>query len=261
MHRALLAALALALALALSACGDDTLSGLGAASDWVQEAQVEQAPVLPDPGPEGGSATIAAITWYNGWAEEPLPDHTTLIREVWDETEGADAFVQATPNEIAVAVPGLSVPSNLSDEVVQVTSQIVYSTSTGNLDNVYVAAFGFWIDEPYLNSREVSQIASLRVAYDSNFTIDPNDPTQGCYRFIDRDFSNCLPAEDVADLAWWVTNIDGVSLIWLEGDFRYELLKRNKLSIEDAESMATSMVPLSGVLPSPATLNVTTAPR
>ena len=257
MHRALLAMLALT----LPACGDDTLSGLGVVSDWVQEAQVERAPVLPDLDTEGGSATIAAITWYNGWAEEPLPNRTTLIREVWDETEGADAFVQATPNEIAVAVPGLSVPSNLSAEVVQVTSQIVYSTSTGNLDNAYVAAFGFWIDEPYLNSREVSQVASLKVAYDFNSTIDPDDPTKGCNRFIDRDFSNCQPAEDVADLAWWVTNIDGVSLIWLEGDFRYELLKRNKLSIADAESMATSMVLLSGVLPSPATLNITTSPR
>jgi hypothetical protein len=259
MHKALLAVLAMMLM--LSACGDDTLSGLGAASDWVQEVQVEKAPVLPDTGPEGGSGTIAAITWYNGWAEEPLPDRAILIEKIWTETDGADAFVQATPNEIAAVVPGVFVPSDLASDVVQVTSQIVYSTSTGNLDNAYVAAFGFWIDVPYLNSREVSQVGSLRVAIDGNAVIDEADPTLGCARFIDRDFSNCQPAEDIAELAWWVTTIDGVSLIWLQDGFRYELLKRSKLSIEDAENMATSMVPLGRVLPSPSTLNITTNPR
>lgn len=249
------------LTLLLTACGDDTLAGLGAASDWVQEAQVEQAPVLPDTGPEGGSGTIAAITWYNGWADEPLPDRTTLIAEVWAETSGEDAFVQATPNEIAVAVPGISVPSNLSDDVVQVTSQIVYARSTGTLDNEYVAAFGFWIDVPYLNSREISQVASLQVAYDTATVIDPADPTLGCARFIDREFSNCRPASEISELAWWVTTIDGVSLIWLQDGFRYELLKRNKLSIDDAEVMALTMVPLGNLSPSPATLDIDADPR
>jgi len=250
-----------ALTMLLVACGDDTLAGLGAASDWVQEAQVEQAPVLPDAGIEGGSGTIAAITWYNGWADEPLPDRATLIDKVWAETSGEDAFVQATPNEIAVVAPGISVPSNLSADVVQVTSQIVFATSTGTLDNAYVAAFGFWIDVPYLNSREVSQVASLQVAYDTATVIDPADPTLGCARFIDREFSNCQLATEISELAWWVTTIDGVSLIWLQDGFRYELLKRNKLSIDDAEGMALSMVSLDSVLPSPATLDIGSDPR
>ena len=253
---ALLAAL-----LVLGACGDDTLTGLGAASDWVAEAETEREAVLPSALPAGGSGFISSITWYNGWTENLETDPATLVAEVWAETDGSDEFVQAAPNEIAIAVPGIKIPADLSADVEHVTSQIVYNTASGTLGTDFVAAFGFWTSEPYLNSREVSQVASLQMAYDSNNTIDEADPTLGCARFLDRNVSNCQPSELLAPLGWWVTNLDGTTLVWIEDGFRYELLKRNKLSIEDAEIMATTLVPLIGIAPSEATLAITSDPR
>lgn len=136
---ALLAAL-----LVLGACGDDTLTGLGAASEWVAEAETERDAVLPEALPSGGSGFISTITWYNGWAENLETDPATLIAEVWAETEGGNAFVQAAPNEISIVVPGVKVPADLSEDVEHVTSQIVYNTSSGTLGDEFVAAFGFW---------------------------------------------------------------------------------------------------------------------
>ena len=120
--------------LVLGACGDDTLTGLGAASEWVAEAETEREVLVVDE-PEGGAGSIAVITWYNGWAENLETDPPTLIAEVWAETEGNDQFVQAAPNEIAIAVPGVKVPSDLAEDMAHVTSQIVFDPSTGGLGN------------------------------------------------------------------------------------------------------------------------------
>ncbi len=249
-------AMVLAAVFLLASCGDAPFAELGKVDEWVDAGAGEdtrtQAPAttvpldLPRP--------IGDIVWYNGWARQVPAEPDEVVSSVWSRTEGLDAYVQSSPNEIAAALPGLMIPGQVAPGVKSVTSQLVYARSNGNLTNFFVAAFGFWRLEPYTSSSQVGQAATLKVAIEEEVPLDITDPTGGCGRFADRDVTSCDPFEINGHPAWWIISLDGENLILLQEEYRYEFTLRPNAERGVIEAMATSMVPLASVTPSEATL-------
>lgn len=251
-------AVALVAFLFLSACGDAPFAELGRVDDWV-DAGASDSTV-----PELATTTLAPdqpvpidkIIWFNGWARSIGDDSNTVIQEVWTRTDGQDAYVQSAPNEIAAALPDIMIPGEVPSGVEKVTSQLVYARSKGNLTNFFVAAFGFWLLEPYTASSQVGQAATLKVAVEQEEPRDITDPTGGCGRFADRDVTSCDPLVVNGHPAWWIVSLDGENLVLSQGGYRYEFTLRPNFERFDLEAMALSMVPLASVTPSDGTLAV-----
>lgn len=239
--------------LALSACGDNALEDFGAVEEWIDDGRTPvvdrrgSVPVSVDPDVP---RSIDTVWWYNGWEPVVASDPAQVIADVWDTSNGEDSFVQVSPNELARALPGVKIPGTLPPAAQEITSQLIFEGTTGQLDQGVVAAFGFWSTEAYSVSRATGQLGVLSVAFEQEVAPDPADSTGGCGRFVNA--SVCEVAEVGGHPAWWVTDIDGESLIWLDTDYRYELLRRPRLSREDVEMMANDMVPISGLAPPPA---------
>ena len=240
----------------LAACGDAPFAELGRVDEWVDAGAGEEtdteAPTTTVPA--NVARPIGDIVWYNGWAREVPSEPNEVISMVWGRTDGLDAYVQTSPNEIAAALPGLMIPGEVAPGVKFVTSQLVYARSKGNLTNYFVAAFGFWRIDPYTASSQVGQVATLKVATEQEVPRDITDPTGGCGRFADRDVTSCDALEINGHPAWWIISLDGENLVLLQDQYRYEFTLRPNVARATIEAMATSMVPMASVSPSEATL-------
>ena len=214
------------LAVAAAACGEEgVLDGLG---DRTQRAVVgttttTAVPADRSPNPGGAGTTAAAtVEWYNDGIEDQavgLPAYT--IREVWERGRDSGRFVQSSRAEIAVALPGIRFPAAVPAEVAWVTSQLVYLEDAATLDSGTSAAFGLWELEPY--STEEGRVGVLRVGGDRG-DIGPGE----------------VRSEVVTA---------GLSLIWSDGNFRYELFCRAALPEESCRDMVRVMVPLRDLVP------------
>lgn len=247
LSRALL--LALLCALALTACGEDDLQSLGIVEEWIDEGrspEVDQGPQAIEVDPNV-PRSIDTVVWHNGWEPSVSADPIEVIATVWETSSKEDSFVQASPNEIAAALPGVQFPSMLHPATQEVSSQLVYAGTTGRLDEGVVAAFGLWNTRAYSVSRATGQMGVLFVAFEQEAPVDPEDDSEGCSRFTTA--SMCEPTTVDGHPAWWVTDLDGETLIWLDMDYRYELLRRPQLDRSDVEMMAASMVPIASLEP------------
>lgn len=253
--RRVLAATAI-FAIILTACGDQPLSDLGLARDWIDAGRTpedERRGPQPVPIDPNVPRAVTDVNWYNGWAPQVAPEPQQVVADVWAGSDGSDFFVQASPNEIAAALPGIKVPEVLPPTTVDITSQLMYEGTSGRLDNDIVATFGFWNTEAYSVTRATGQLAILSVAREQESVPAADDPTEGCARFGDSDVSSCEPVRVAGHPGWWVSDIDGDTLIWLDTEYRYELFRRPRLDREMVEQMAGSMVPLGTVRPAPTT--------
>lgn len=245
---------ALAAALAgivmLAACGDSSLEDFGIVEEWVDEGRTpEELRRGPQPLPVDPNVprSIDAVVWHNGWKPIVAEDPEQVVADVWANSSGEDSFVQASPNEIARALPGVKIPATLPPTTQEITSQLIYAGTTGVLDQGIVAAFGFWNTRAYTVTRATGQLGVLSVAFEQELPPDPTDPSEGCARFVTA--SLCEPTSVGSHPAWWVTDLDGETLIWLDTNYRYELLRRPRLDRDQVELMAATMVPIAGLTP------------
>jgi hypothetical protein len=165
-------------------------------------------PVLP-------TRASAELEWYNIEIDD-LSDLTSseIIALTWERGDGINRFVQASPDEIVVALPEVRFPAVVPEGASVVSSQLVFDVETGTLDAAESAAFGIWTDEPYTRPREVSQLAILRVG-----------------SVADTEFPGVAASEDSA----------GLTLEWTDGDYRYELFCRDLVEAALCWEMAGTM--------------------
>ncbi len=163
------------------------------------------------------------ILWFNDDIDPQFTGSSPeVIDAVWKRQLGS-RFVQASRREIAAAMPALSFPSLVPQQVRWVTSQLVYNETSGALDPDTSAAFGLWTAEPYRS--DTARLGVLRVG-----------------RGLPDDLAERSEISVIAVP-------DGVSLGWTESGHRYELFCRSEVSEELCLEVAESSVPLSGLAP------------
>lgn len=250
-----LAAITLA-AVVVVACGEAPLGSVGErSSGWINEPEVVTTTLPPVTVPRSTGADN--LFWSNdGIVTANFGDSEALVAEVFARREG-DRFIQASRAEIAALLPAVRFPAEVPYGAEWVSSQVVIENS-GLLGTDPSAAFGIWSAEPYTRSRSVAQMAVLRVALDadtaaeisgSEDTTGASLPEPSCARFSDQTTDSC----DLVDLngrpVWNLTSSGGTTLIWFEGDYRYELFGRTFVPRDAMEAMAAQTVPLAGVTP------------
>lgn len=255
-HSTKTAAAAILAALVIAACGDAPLGSVGQrSSDWINEPEVVTTTVPPVTAPR--SIGTDSLLWSNdGIATTNLGDREALVAEVFARREG-DRFIQASRAEIAALLPSVRFPATVPYGAEWVSSQLVIENS-GALGTDPSAAFGIWSAEPYTRSRSVAQLAILRVAIDPDTASEisgSEDATGGslpqpsCARFSDQTTASCELLDLNGRSVWNLTSSSGTTLIWFEGDYRYELFGRSFLSRDAIEAMAAETVALSDVTP------------
>lgn len=244
-----------AAAVLVVACGDSPLGSVGdRSSGWINEPEVVTTTLPPVTVPK--SMTSNFLFWSNDEIiTENLGDAQALVSEIFARREG-DRFIQASRAEIVTMLPNVRFPSEVPHGAEWVSSQLVVENS-GLLGTDPSAAFGIWSAEPYTRSRSVAQMAILRVSIDpetaaditgSETTGNPT-PEPSCARFSEQTTVSC----DMVDLngrpVWNLSAAGGTTLIWFEGDYRYELFGRIFVSREAMETMAAGTMPLADVEP------------
>ncbi len=214
-------------AVVLASCGEaGPLDGVGNRTrEIVKGPTTTTSPIVAVAAGSEDEALIAArdVLWFNDDIDPQFtgqPDD--VISDVW-RRQLRSRFVQSARREIAAALPTLSFPSLLPEQVQWVTSQLVYNPTTGTLDPDTSAAFGLWMAEPY--NSDLDRLAVLRVGRAPTDALAARSP-------------------------FAVTNLpDGVSLEWTDAGHRYELYCRSEVSEELCTAVAQSMVPLGALLP------------
>ena len=230
------------------ACGDAPLAAVGdGASDWIGQPTIAFTATTESAGP--ALAPVRRVEWWNGDLA-PVGGTTPaeIISGVYSRAQASDPFVQATPDEISLALPGIEFPSQVPPEVRFVTSQLVYDLARITLSSELVAAFGLWSVEPYTRSRSVGQQAVLNVVNDPEgiAALASGTADTSCARFIDRQAQCSVTA--VSDTpAWELTDGLGTSLVWYSATYRYELFLRSGVNPSWAVEMADSVRPLGSV--------------
>jgi hypothetical protein len=233
--------------LVFGGCGGEPFSHVGeGASDWIGRPTVETTATT---GPGPGLAPVNRIDWVNrDLAPVGGTTPAEIISGVYTRAKPSDPFVQATPQEIALALPGLVFPSLLPPEVRYVTSQLIYDLSTVTLASEEVAAFGLWTVEPYTRSRSVGQQGVLTVVADAEgiAALESGTADTSCARYL------AVEAECAVNLvsespAWELRDPNGETLVWYGDSFRYELFLRSGVNPELAVQIAESSRPLANV--------------
>ncbi|MGH8925945.1 MAG: hypothetical protein ACRDWA_15110 [Acidimicrobiia bacterium] len=240
--------LALVVGLAVIGCGEAPLAGVGGhSSDWIGEPTLATSETTAADGPSLSS--VHRTEWWNG---DLVPVGGTtpaeIIAGVYTRARSSDPYVQATPAEIAAALPGVEFPSQVPPEVRFITSQLVYDLSQLTLATDQVAAFGLWSVEPYTRSRSVGQQAVLTVVNDPEglAAIASGMADTSCARYIDRQ-AQCSVVTVGEHPAWELANNLGLTLIWFSETYRYELFLRSGVNPSLASEMAESARPLSAL--------------
>lgn len=235
--------------LALAACGPDPLAGVGeGASEWIGEPTVPTVPVDASSGSE--LPLTRNVDWYNeNLSEVPGTTPSEIIAGVFARSSPQDRFAQATPAEIAAAVPDIWFPAALPPDVKYITSQLVYDRSTGQLAADQVAAFGLWVVEPYTRSRSVGQRGILTVVADPAGAdlIESGAGDVSCARYTSFG-GECLQIEVDEQPGWSLSDQTGSTLVWFNGDLRYELFLRVGVEPELALEVAESSRPLQNLI-------------
>jgi len=218
---------AVALAVLLVGCGDaGLLDGVGDRTSAIVHGgtTTTTAPVALAAGSEDeGLIEARDVLWFNDDIDPQFTGASPeVVDAVWQRQVGS-RFVQASRREIAAAIPSLSFPSLVPQQVRWVTSQLVFDEATGTLDPDTSAAFGLWTAEPYRS--DTARVGVLRVGQ-----AQVDDP----------------PARSEITV---VAVPDGVSLGWTESGNRYELFCRSEVSEDLCFEVAGSSVPLAGLTP------------
>jgi hypothetical protein len=241
--------LALATLVLLSACSAEILFSPGGVSgDWlanVEEVEVIPVTVVVVPPDLHSSLTL---TWSNDGLASGAVEPTEALALIWAASGGKDRFVQVARSDMAVVAPTLAFPEFVPESVAYVSSQLVFTTRTGELAHAPVAAFGLWSVEPYSLSRSVAQKAVVFVHELGEEPTFEGDLTLGCSQFQDRELSSCDPVQIGDGSGWWLSSLEGNILVWYIGTLRYEMTVRPPITRAIGEKVAASSVPLGTLL-------------
>jgi len=232
----------------LSACGDDPLSHIGErSSEWIQEPTVT---TFASTQASGSALTpVIRSDWFNtDLSPVGGTSPAEIISGVYVRANPSDPYVQATPAEIAIALPGVVFPALTPPEVRFITSQLVYDLSDVTLASEQVAAFGLWTVEPYTRSRSVGQQGVYTVIQDDEglAALASGTADTSCARYIDEQVE-CEVEEVQERPAWELTDQLGTTLVWYGETYRYELFLRSGIAPDLAVEMAESVRPLASL--------------
>lgn len=228
----------------LGGCGGSPFAALGnRSSHWINEPKVTTTTIEQTDAPK--EVPVTTLRWHNAdIVSGPFETPEEVVAAVFARREG-DRFIQASPAEIAAAVPDLVFPAVAPVGAEWVSSQLVVENN-GSLSASPTAAFGIWSAEPYTRSRSVAQMIVIRVFHDPEAAAEVEDPDSAfsCARFAEDATEECRLTELGGRPTWNLRSSSGVTLIWFEGEYRYEMFGRNFVPLEVLEQMATESVPL-----------------
>lgn len=234
-----------ALVLGLAACGDAPLGSLGQrSSDWLGEPTVITTSTVPSTVPLVVDARV--LTWFNDELGGQFLDDPEALKTAVFARRGGDLFIQASRAEIVALLPDIKFPSSTPYLSEYVTSQVVFD-ERGNLANDPVAAFGIWSSEPYTRSRSVAQMIVLSVSIDPETAAEVASAgaDNSCERFADRTNEVCAVNTVSGRPVWSLEASNGTTMIWFDGQYRYELFGRSYVTAEALQRMVLDPVPLS----------------
>ncbi len=217
------------MALVLTACGEQGwLDGLGERSHDYVEGSTTIGPVEVSSTVAGDEATLVpveTVSWLNeAIAGEMISEPGITVSAVWARRGDSSRFVQASPAEIVLPLPGIQFPGLLPERSEWITSQLVFDTASATIDVNTSAAFGVWAGEPY--AEETDQLAVLRVGQNINTGV---------------------PIGEIRALA----SNDGINLNWSDGAYAYELTCIAPFTERACIRMAESIGPLEAFAPPP----------
>lgn len=237
------AALGLA-ALIFAACGGSPFVSLGnRSSGWINEPRVTTTTVARVDLPTEVPSSV--LQWSNDdIVSGPFESREDVVAAVFARRQG-DRFIQASRAEIVAAVPEIRFPAVGPYGAEWVSSQLVIENN-GTLSAEPTAAFGIWSAEPYTRSRSVAQMIVIRVAHDPETAAEVGDPDGAfsCARFAEEATEECALIRLDDRPYWRLSSSGGVTLIWFEGEYRYEMFGRAFVSVEILQKMATETVML-----------------
>lgn len=231
--------------LMVTGCGESPFLSLGnRSSNWINEPKVTTTTLPAVDVPRHVATTT--LQWANDEiVNVDLEDPLSVVAAVFSRRQG-DRFIQASRFEIAAAIPEIAFPSLVPFGAEWVSSQLVVENS-GRLSAEPSAAFGIWSAEPYTRSRSVAQMAVIRVAHDAETAAELAEPGAefSCARFAERITDECVLLDLDGRDVWKLAAAGGITLIWFEGPYRYELFGRNFIPSDVLEEMAAGAVALS----------------
>lgn len=237
-------AIAMVMLLALYACGDSPLASIGKRSSrWVTEPTVITTTTIPTTVPIVSDAS--ELIWFNDDLTAPIdaaPEQ--IVAQVFARRAG-DRFIQASRAEIAGVLGGISFPTRVPPLIEYVTSQLVIDNSGEISDNPSVA-FGLWTAEPYSRSRSVAQSVVIRVYLDPDTAeeVRTQDADASCGRFVDTTTDSCALEEISSGPLWVLKSNAGTTMVWFDGNYRYEMFGRPFVAVEALRQSASSMAPI-----------------
>ncbi len=222
-------------ALALSACSDHALGNLGRSSEWL--AEVKPTAVTSTVVPVDPIRSVELVGWWNlGLGGDLSEDPEDTVARVYQRGGDGGRFVQASPYEIASALPGVVFPSLVPGDVTSITSQLVYVPGRPVLDPDQSAVFGLWTVEPYSRSRIVGQRGVLAVR-------PWNDAEEvSCASLADTETISCRTDFVGDQTVWRIVDARGETWVWIEAGYRYDLFLRD--DVTPVADMVGSTVPL-----------------
>lgn len=230
----------------LSACGETPLESLGLrSSDWINEPTVPTTIAVNTTTPTVASADD--LIWVNDEIVGPSGNQDAVLAAVFARREG-DRFIQASRGEIAIALPDVAFPSRVPAGAGWVSSQLVFDND-GSVAADPSAAFGIWSAEPYTRSRSVAQMVVLRVSMDLEAATElaTGEVAASCARFSERTTDSCELTTVGGRDTWLLTESNGVTVVWYEGPYRYELYGRPIVPVPVLVDMSADVVPLGSV--------------
>lgn len=236
------------LALATTACSDEALGKLGGrSSDWIGEVATTATTTTTIAPSRTRPAT--AVDWHNDELGEPDSEATPdeVLAAVFARAGDSSQYLQASRAEIAAAVPEVAFPETVPASVGYITSQLVIESRILRLSAEPTVAFGLWSVEPYTRSRSVGQVAILNVSTDPNGAEVANDPNveATCAAFTGE--NRVCGMEDFLDQpVWRLEGEGGVTHLWYQGQFRYEL--EGRIDEEVMHEVIASMTSLADLL-------------
>lgn len=212
------------IALLVASCGESgLLDGVG---DRAQDAVIgSQAATTTTVADTGNGVVLrfreaVEMAWWNDAIPDQKIGEPSYTRDVvWGR--GGTRVIQASRAEIAAALPGIEFPRLVAEDIGWATSQLVFDVASSQLDPGTSAQFGLWATEPY--APEQTAVAVLRIG------LPPE---------------NAIRGEIIPEVV-----SDGLSLNWVDGEYRYELFCQATLAEEYCMQMARSIVPLADMVP------------
>ncbi len=237
---------ALVLVATVTACSEDALGDLGGRSGgWIGDVATTVTTTTTTVPVTIRNA--AEAEWVNDELNsDPNGEPDMVLSTVFARSEGTSSFLQASRAEIAALLPEIAFPEVIPAEAAYITSQLIIESQALRLSTDPTVAFGLWSVEPYSRSRSLGQVAVINVSTDPGGAAGATDPDvePNCDRYLATPEVTCA-IEWLGELVVWrLESAEGVTHVWYDEQFRYELSARADVPEEFTHAMVAGLVPL-----------------